>query len=153
MIIDSLTQFASATSIVNSVGTTSIGNQIDTALAGGAEGTNIFLTIMVTTAITAVGAGTIQFALASDTTATISGTSLVEYLTPAFTTSTSATLIPAGTVLFVCALPKENGTYTPNKRFLGLLEIVAGNNITAGAVTAFLSMDGGRWAATPTVFN
>lgn len=155
MIIDQDTQFLSYGSIANAVGTALVGSQIDTAVAGTLDTHNLGLTIVVTTAIVAAGAGTLQFKLSTDTTAAIStsGSAIDELVSEVFTTSTSATLIPAGTILFQGLLPMNLGQYLPNKRYLGLLEVVGGNAITAGAVTAFLGMDIGRWAPTPIAAN
>jgi len=153
MIIDTLTQFCTAASVAASVGTTLIGNQIDTATAGELDVDNLYLTIVATSAIVAAGAGTIQFKLASDISAAIAtdGTAQIEFSVPAFVTS--ATPIPYGTVLFEGELPANVGTYNPNRRYLGLLEVVMGSAVTSGNVTAFLGLDGGRWAATPIAAN
>lgn len=153
MIIDTNTQFLSGGSLANAVGTFLLGSQIDTAVAGTLETDDLYLTLVVTTAIVAAGAGTLQFKLATDATAAIAtnGTAVDELVTEVY--ATSATAIPVGSVLFQGELPRNIGQYLPNRRYLGLLEIVGGNAISSGAVTAFLGLDGGRWAATPIAAN
>ena len=149
MLIDTTLQFTpSSTSVIAGVGTTSIGSQIDTAIAGQLDCEDLWLVIVATQPITAIGAGTLQFALASDITPALSGSSQIEFITEPF-----ATPIAGGSTLFIGALPKSVGTYTPNRRYLGLLQIVGGSAINAGTINAFLSPDTGRWIPTATVAN
>ena len=149
MLIDTTLQFTpSTTSVIAPVGTTSIGSQIDTAIAGDLDCETLFLVLVATQAITSSGAGTIQFALASDVTPTLSGSPQIEFLTEPF-----ATPIAGGSTLFIGGLPRDVGIYTPSRRYLGLLQIVGGSAITAGAVNAFLSPDTGKWVPTATVAN
>jgi hypothetical protein len=143
MLIDGSLQFAATTPVANGAGTTLIGNQIDCGIQGALDngGEDLYLVITVAQAIVAAGAGTLKFQLASDTTAAIStsGSAIPVIVTEAFATST--TPIPAGTVLYAGPLPKDVGTYSPSKRFLGLLEIVGTASITSGAVTSFITFD------------
>jgi hypothetical protein len=153
MIIDIDTQFANAVSVANAAGSTLIGSQIDTAVAGTMDGTNIGLVIVVTTAITAATAGLLRFQLASGASAAIpvDGTATVLYQTGDFVTGTTA--IPAGTVLFAASVPRQSGIYNNNKRFLGLIEVVTTAAVAAGAVSAFLVADVGRYASLPVAAN
>lgn len=153
MIIDTDTQFCVATSVANAAGTFLLGSQIDAAVAGTLDVNNLNLKIVVTTAIITGGsAGTLQFKLSSDTTAAVStSTALDVLLTEVFVTG--ATAIPAGTVLFDGGLPADLGTYTPSRRYLGILEVVGTTTITAGAVTIWLGLDKGRWAPTTIAVN
>ena len=154
MIIDSSLQMCNATAVANAAGTFLLGSQIDTTVAGTLEVENLHLVIVATTAIVAAGAGTIQFKLASDTTAAVSTTtSLDEVITPAFVTANNSTAIPAGTLLYSGKLPHDIGTLTPSRRFLGILEVVGTSTISSGNISAFLTADVSKWAATATVVN
>ena len=154
MFIDLDLQIALAQSVVAATGTSLIGSQIDTAVAGTLDGTNLGLIITVSTGIqVAAGTGTLRFQLATDTSAAIStsGSADVLYQTPDFATST--TPIPAGTVLFACGLPRSAGILNGNRRFVGLLEVVGSTAVSAGAINAFLTLDLGRWQATQIAAN
>lgn len=152
MIKDSDLEFAVATSVAAAAGTALIGNVIDTGLAGMLDGTNIGVVISVKTGIITGGsAGTVQFALATDTTAAISGSSQVLYYTPLFVTG--AATLPAGTILFACQLPRQAAMALVNKRFLGLLCITGTTTTTAGAVDAFLTPDVGFYQPTVIAAN
>jgi hypothetical protein len=153
MFIDSSLLMADAVSVAGAAGTALIGSQIDTSVAGTLDGTNIGLVIIATTGIITGGsAGTIKFQLASDTTAAISTTtSAVLYQTPDYVTG-SATL-PAGTVLFSCALPRVAGHAIANRRYLGILAVIGTTTVTAGAIRAFLTEDIGRYMANVVATN
>lgn len=155
MIYDTSLQLANATSVAVAAGTSLIGTQIDATVAGTLDAEELYFTLVVTTAITTGGsAGTIQFKLASDTTAAVSTTTaLDEVITPAFVTGVTTAIIPVGTILYSGELPKDIGTYSLSRRFLGLLLVVGTTTITAGAVSAFLTTQNGKWAPTATVTN
>lgn len=148
MIKDSDLEFASNVSVAAAAGTALIGSQIDTGIANYLDGTNIGLVISVKTGIITGGsAGTVQFALASDTTAAVSTTtSQILYYTPVFVTGAST--LPAGTILFACSLPRAAAVTSGNRRFLGLLCITGTTTTTAGAIDAFLTTDIGFYAPT-----
>lgn len=154
MIIDSSLQMASAVSVAAAAGTALIGSQIDTSVAGTLDGGNIGLVIIATTGIVvASSTGTIRFQLASFSTAAIpvDGTATVLYQTPDYTTTTTS--LPAGTVLFSCQLPRVAGHVIQNKRFLGILAVIGTTTVSAGAISAFLVEDVGRWAANVVAAN
>jgi hypothetical protein len=147
-IMDSLTEFCDAVSVAASAGTALVGSQIDLSAAGFNPGEPVYLNITVDTAIVTGGsAGTVQFVLASDDTATIAtdGTATDHLYTQVFVTDDSPT-IPAGSVLFSGAIPTgsyvggstgtDTGTY---ERYLGLLCITATTTTTAGKINAWLS--------------
>lgn len=153
MILDTNLQLCSQASVAVAAGTSLIGSQIDAAIAGELDSSALAFTIVVRTAIITGGsAGTIAFQLASDTTAAVS-TTAAQPVVVTETFVTGATPIPVGTVLHQGILPRDIGTYTPSRRFLGVLLIVGTTTITAGAVDVFLEIDPGRWAALPVAVN
>lgn len=159
MILDSTLEFADAVTVALAAGTTNLGSQIDfgTAKRGLGQGKPLYLVITVDTAIVTGGsAGTIQFQLVSDDTASISTTTQSIHLkTAQFVTDDDPT-IPVGTVLYCGAIPAEDfpvsvsvagvpvTTASPGgmyERFVGIQVIVATTTITAGKVNAFLTYD------------
>lgn len=155
MIFDTSLQLANNTAVGTTAGTTLIGTQIDTTVAGTLDPQDLFFTVIVTTAIaTASAAGTLQLKLASDTTAAVSTTTAQDIvITEAFPTGATTAIIPVGTVLYTGALPKDLGTFTASRRFLGLLAIIGTTTLTAGSVSAYLTTENGRWAALPVAVN
>lgn len=150
MIMDTSLEFAKGVSVAAGAGTTLIGTQLDLALAN--QTTNyetLYLVVIVSTGIITGGsAGTLSLKLASDTTAAISTTtSTVHLQTGAFVTG--ATAIPAGAYLYVGGIPagmlNSSGNDFRYKRFLGILAIVGTTTITAGAISAFLTLDPPAW--------
>lgn len=154
MIIDSSLQMLNATAVANAAGTFLLGSQIDAGVAGQLDTQGLYLVIVATAAIVAAGAGTIQFKLSSDTTAAVSTTTAQDVvITEAFVTANNSTTIPAGTLLYSGKLPHDIGTQTPSRRFLGILEVVGTSTISSGNVSAFLTDDVSKWAATTIVAN
>lgn len=155
MIFDSRNEFADAVALnTGAAGTYLIGSQIDVSLAGvsttpGHIGAidDMYLVISVDTGITAGTAGTVQFQLASDDTASIAtnGTATVHFTTAAFATGTGTGTgaLKAGTVLAVIELPKSFSY----ERYLGVLQVTGTAAVTAGKVNAFLTGDPALWAA------
>ena len=141
MILDERTEFCDATSAILNIGNAIIGDVVDLGatptLRDIGNGEPLYLVIQVTTAF--VGAtATIQFQLASDSTANLATSKTVHYDTGAIAV---ASYIAGFTK--VVALPMEV-TY---ERYLGLWETVATANVTAGAINAFLTHDVAKWAA------
>ncbi|WP_428539219.1 hypothetical protein [Rhodopila sp.] len=153
MIIDSSLQIAAGISVVSGTGTTLIGSQIDTWGDVGFDIPRLSLVIVANSPIITGGsAGTLQFALASDTSAAISTTtSQVLMYTPQFVTG--STPIPAGAILFVCRLPLSVGVLPVARRFIGLLQITGTAAVTGGGINSFLTEDAGRWAANAQAAN
>lgn len=119
-----------------------IGSQIDTnTVRDLGNGKALYLCIDVKVGITvASSTGTVQFALASDDSDSIStSASTVHYLTATFATSTTA--IAAGTRLFCCQIPQDGAK--PYKQFLGILQLTGTTAINAGSVNVFLTTDPG----------
>lgn len=157
MIIDKLTEFADATSVVLTAGTwTNIGSQVDRGAAGLdlGNGQPVYLVITVDTAIITGGsAGTIQFRLASDDTATIHATtSTVHWTSAAFVTDDAALNdLDVGEVVACLALPL-NGQ-APYEEFVGVQAIANTTDTTAGKINAFLTLDPTGWKAYPDASN
>lgn len=155
MIFDARNEFCDATSLnTGAAGTYLLGNQIDLSLAGvattpGQIGAvdDVYLVISVDTGIAAGSAGTVQFQLVSDDTASIAtnGTATVHAVTAAFTTGTGTGTgaLKAGTVLAIMELPKAFNY----ERYLGVLQVTGTAAITAGKINAFLTTDAAAWAA------
>lgn len=155
MILDSRNEFADAVALnTGAAGTYLLGNQVDVSLAGVASAPgqigaidDVYLVITVDTGITAGSAGTVQFQLVSDDSASIAtnGTATVHTMTAAFATGTGTgtTTLKAGTTLAVMELPKSFNY----ERYLGLLQVTGTTAITAGKINAFLTNDAALWAA------
>lgn len=152
MILDSRNEFCNNVLLnTGAAGTYLLGDQIDLGAvpAPGPVGAvdDVYLVLSVTTGITAGSAGTVQFQLASDDSASIAtnGTATVHLQTPAFVTGTGTgtTTLRPGTVLGVFQLPKSFSY----ERFLGVLQVTGTAAITAGRVDAFLTSDPAMWAA------
>lgn len=147
-IMDKLNEFADAASVAMAAGTANLTNQIDTSVVRDiGNGEPLYLVISVATGIATGGsAGTIQFALVSDDTASIAtnGTQTTHILTKAF--ATSGTAIAAGTVLACVPLPL--GVAAAYERYMGVQVIVGTTTTTAGAVDAYLTPSPvGGWKA------
>lgn len=152
MIIDSRNEFCNNVLLnTGAAGTYLLGDQIDLGAtpAPGPLGAidDVYVVVSVTTGIAAAAAGTVQFQLASDDTASIAtnGTATVHSMTRAFVTGTGTgtTTLAPGTVLGVFQLPKAFNY----ERFLGVLQVTGTSAITAGRVDAFLTGDPAVWAA------
>lgn len=153
MIIDTRAQFASAVAVNAVAGTALIGSQYDLGVAANMDSNELSLVIIVSTAIITGGsAGTISFSLASDTTAAISTSAAnVHFTSMPFVTGASG--LPAGTVLAAVRVPHGSGVLPAYKRFLGILCTIGTTTVTAGAITAFLTLDGARWTPVAQAVN
>lgn len=143
MVIDKLLEIADAASVANTAGSSYlIGSQIDLGAAGEeiGNGQPIYLIITVDTSIITAGlAGTIQFKLVSDDSASIStSTSTVHWASQLYVTDDAALNdLDAGDRIVV-PLPAGEPAY---ERYLGLLYTVTTTDTTAGKINAFLSLD------------
>ena len=139
MLMDVNNEFGDAFSLILATGTHLFPGTIDLGLAGRDPGNGqpVYLIIVVLTAI--VGAtSTTQFRLATDSTATIDDTTSTEHLlTEQFT---PAQLAQGNSFQFT--LPGEGLVY---EQFLGLQAIIATAAVTAGAISAFLTLDPFGW--------
>ena len=155
MIIDKRNEFADAIAVDGAAGTALIGDVIDLeALRDIGNGQTVYLVMTVDTSIITGGvAGTITFALASDAQAAIAtdGSATVHFQTKAFVTDDAAlNELDAGDTIAVVALPLEGVAY---ERYLGILATIATTAVTAGAISAFLTMDPHGWKAYPDAVN
>lgn len=145
MILDERNEFADAAAIALNVGN-AIAPNTDVIDLGATPtlrdigtGEPLYLVLQVDTAF--VGAmATIQFQLASDSTANLATSKTIHADTGAIAVATWA----AGYTK-VIALPME-ANY---ERYLGLWMTVGTANVTAGKLNAFLTRDVSRWTAYP----
>lgn len=151
MIMDSRAEFASKTALgTGGTGLQLVGNVMDLVNARGlGQGQPIYLVILVSTAVTSAGAATVAFSLVSDAQAAIAtdGSASVHFTSNVFP---KASLV-AGFVAVAVALPLEGGV--PYEEFLGILANVGTAALTAGAVSAFLTLDAAAWKAYANALN
>lgn len=139
MIIDKRTEFADGLALTSAAATYNMTNVVDLTTARDiGSGQPVYLVISVDTAILAAGAGTIAFALVSDASGTIAtdGSQTTHWSSGTIATSTDSA-IAAGYTL-VQALPQEGKVY---EEFLGVQYTVATQALTAGAASAYLTID------------
>lgn len=150
MILDKRTEFADAVSVVGTAGTSiNVGSQIDSSVARDlGAGQPVYLVITVDTSIITAGvAGAISFSLVSDDSASIAtnGAQTVHYTSKAFVTDDAAlNELDSGELAVAVALPMEGVAY---ERYLGVQANIVTTDTTAGAISAFLTMDVAKWKA------
>lgn len=136
-IIDTSLQFANQTALSTAAtGLALVGNVIDLTVARNiANGKPLYLVITVTTAVTSAGAATVQFLLTSGAVAAIpvDGSATQHYASAAIP---KATLVAGYQI--VVPLPLESPAY---QEFLGIQQNVGAAALTAGAITAELTLD------------
>lgn len=144
MILDSRNEFADAVAVnTGAAGTYLVGSQIDLGAANNVGAiSDLYLVIQVQTAVAAGLNGTLEFVLASDSTAAIAtdGSATAHFKTGAIPSGAG---IAAGTVLACVAVP-QGFTY---ERYLGILQTTGTAAATAGAIDAFLTNDPARWVS------
>lgn len=156
MILDRLTTFADRQSVAAVASTALIGDVIDLESARdiGNSGPLYLVLLTTTSIITAGNAGTIKFQLASDAQAAIAtdGTASVHFDTGTFVTDDDALNdLDAGQVIAIIPIPLEGKrTY---ERYLGILATIATTTVTAGAISAFLTLDPSAWKAHADALN
>jgi len=156
MIIDSRTEFADAVSVANAAATINVGNQIDSSVVRDlGQGQPVYLIMTVDTEIITGGAaGTIQFRLVSDDSASISTTAAsVHAISPQYVTDgtdANDAELKAGQVPWHITLPVEGEQY---EQFLGIQAIIGTTTTTAGNVSCWLSLDPYGWKAVPDATN
>lgn len=138
MIMDARTLFADGVAIGGSTGRRLVGDVIDLSNVRDLGLSDIWLVIMCTADLTSGGSATVQFELASDAQAAIAvdGSATVHLVTP----NTDYSTIDAGERILVARLPVE-ATGKPYERYLGIIANVSTAALTAGSITAFLTMD------------
>jgi hypothetical protein len=151
MILDELLEIGDALALnTGAAGTYLIGDQIDLGAAARdiGNGEPLYLVVTVDTSIiTAGSAGTVQFKLVSDDTASIAtdGSATEHYASKAFVTDDAAlNELDAGALAFAVALPMEGPVY---ERYLGLLQLTGTTAISAGKINAFLTRDVAKYKA------
>jgi hypothetical protein len=143
MILDERTEFADAVAVnTGAPATYNLGDVIDLTVARDiGNGHDIFVAFQVDTAIAGTSS-TVAFQIASDSTTTLSvdGTQTIHYTSAAIA---EAALV-AGYRVGPIALPVENPAY---ERYLGAQYTVGVAALTAGAVSAFMTLDKAGWKA------
>lgn len=157
MLLDKRNEFADAVSVVAAASTINLGNVIDsgTVVRDLGTGEPLYLVISVDTSIITGGvAGTIQFLLVSDSSATpaVDGSASVHYASKAFVTDDDALNdLDAGETA-VC-IPLPAGGQVPYERYIGVQAVIATTAVTAGAVSAFLTPTPAMYKAYPDATN
>lgn len=151
MILDERTEFCDAVALnTGGAGTYLLGDQIDSGAVArdlGTSTSNLFLVLEVATTCTSGGSATVQFHLASDSTASIAtnGSATYHFSTGAIPVAT----LVAGYTIAVIPLP-AGALY---ERYLGILQTTAVAALTAGAIDAFLTTDPSLWRHYPDAAN
>ena len=150
MIYDNRVLFSSAQSIVGSAGTgINSTNVIDTGSVSRdlGNGDDILLLVECTTSIVAAGSGTLTIALVSSASSSL--TTPTTHASVSIPTAASASgVCVAGQQMWCIAFPVQGQTYL---EYLGIIYTPVSQNISAGAVNAFLCTDPHGLAAYPTV--
>ena len=147
-ILDERNEFCDNVDVSAAAGTALVGDVIDLGAAGEdiGNGQPVYLVLRTgsTEIITAGLAGTIQFTLASNASATFGadGTDTEHVLTEAFVTDgtdANDAELKAGALIYSAPLPV--GTGGNYERYLGILCTTATTTTTAGTINAFLTLD------------
>lgn len=159
MIYDKNLIFAEAVSVATVADRKLIGDVVDLqGLGSGTGGVRdigagrpVYLVIQTTTEIITAGvAGTIAFELVSDAQAAIDpDTGTTHFRSKAYVTDDAAANsdeLNVGGVPVCVAIPMEGSAY---ERYLGIVIDVGTTEVTAGAVTAFLTLDPAKYKAYP----
>lgn len=151
MKMDSLNMFARATALgTGGTGRALVGDVINLVNARDiGQGKDVYLIIQIdTTVLAAGGASSVQFVLVSDAQAAIAtdGTATEHFATASIA---KATLV-AGYQVCCVKLPLEPPAY---EQYLGILQVVSTNAVTAGKINAFLTTDPNAWKANTSAVN
>jgi hypothetical protein len=156
MFMDTTTEFCSSVDVSASAGTALVGNQIDLGSAGinVGMGQPLYLVIRPNVEIITGGvAGTIQFVLASDSTAVIdTATSTRHLISPEYVTDDSAAnddQLNINGYLYMGAIPSD----TTYEQFLGILVVTGTTATVAGSIDAYLTLDPSGWKSYPDAVN
>ena len=152
MIRDARTTFASAVSVAASAGTAVIGNYIDRTITPNVDQARLYLVIFCTTAIITGGsAGTVQIDLI--TSAATAGTSPNIHIASPLWVTGSASVAPLtiGSLMLMAELPRGSGIVGLGAylRYMMIQVVTATTTTTAGAISAFLSLETGFWGTLP----
>jgi hypothetical protein len=150
MILDERNEFADAVSVAAAAGTALIGDVIDLGTAArdiGSSSPPLYLVIQTDTEIITGGsAGTIEFRLASDSTANLATSPTVHFSTGTLVTDDAAAndaRLNAGGFIAIVPLPL-GALY---ERYLGILAVIGTTTVTAGKINAFLTPDVSQYRA------
>ena len=152
MIRDARATFATAVSVAAAAGTAVFGNYIDRTTTPKVDQARLYLVIFCTTAIITGGsAGTVQLDLISS--AATSGSSPNIHISSPLWVTGSASVAPLtiGSLMFIQELPRGSGVVGLGAylRYLMMQCVTATTTTTAGAVSAFLTLETGFWANYP----
>lgn len=144
MIMDKLAEFCNAVSLVRATGSALIGNVIDLGVARDVgNGKPLYLTITIDTDVDSSGdAATVEFEVRSDSVAAIDPSTGTLHMSTGAIAQANLTQGKK----FTYQLPAEGLAY---ERYLGIVQVTAGADVTAGKVNAFLTMDPSSWKAYP----
>lgn len=155
MLLDKNLQFASAVSVATAADRILVGDVVDLqglgSGTGGARdignGRPVYLVIQVTTEVITGGtAGTIAFELVSDAQeAIVPDTATVHFRSTEFVTddaAANAAQLAVGGVPVCIAIPMEGVVY---ERYLGIVADIETTEVTAGAISAFLTLDASKY--------
>lgn len=144
MFMDRLSEFCDAVSLVRSTGSAFIGSAIALTTARDiGNGKPVYLIITIDTEVDSAGdAATIAFEVRSDDSSTINASTGTLHLSTGAIAEASLTQGAA----FVYTLPIEGLAY---EEFIGIVQVTAGEAVTAGKVNAFLTIDPYGWKAYP----
>tara|TARA_R110000822_G_scaffold82279_4_gene194764 strand:+ start:11249 stop:11689 length:441 start_codon:yes stop_codon:yes gene_type:complete len=146
MIMDSLNEFADGQSIAAVASTILATNQIDMQEAKDiGNGQPVYLVIQIDTAVVGTSS-TINFRLRSDSSAAIHATTSTAHIETG--AIAEATLVAGYQV--VIPLPIEGNVY---ERYLGVQAIIGTATTSAGAFSAFLTLDPIGWKSYPDATN
>ncbi len=149
MILDERNEFFDNEDITGATGTALVGDVIDLERADNIGfGDYAMLVVSIDTEVDSTGdAATVQFILASDSTAAIAtdGSATEHFTSRAFT----ETELAAGEIVVRARMP-QGSDY---EQFLGILVVTAGETTTAGNASAYLVSDASGWAAYPDSAN
>jgi hypothetical protein len=148
MIKDALAQFCNAVALpTTGTGYFNVGDVIDLSTIRdiGRGKPPIYLVVLVNVAVTSGGAGTVQFVLASDTVNPPRTDGVSENLHYVSATIAKATLVAQYYAVRV-AVPLEPPVYA---RYLGFQVNIGTAALTAGSITAFLTIDPYAWKSLP----
>ena len=144
MRVDVFNEFCDAVAlpVVSDSDSVILGHVMDLGQAANLLGNtdDLFLVIQVDTKVESLGAATVAFNLASDSTANLATSRTNHITTPAI----GKAALTAGAYAVVQKLPR--GTY---ERYLGIWATVAGAALTAGKINAFLTCDPPSWTPLP----
>ena len=152
MIRDARTTFASAVSVAAAAGTAVFGNYIDRTTTPNVDQARLYLVIFCTTAIITGGsAGTVQLDLISSA-ATSGSSPNIHISSPLWATGTASVApLTIGSLMLIQELPRGSGVVGLGAylRYVMMQCVTATTTTTAGAVSAFLTLETGFWANYP----